>query len=135
MIDSAKLIDQLSDIYEISEETQNVLLTKSTIESDAQAAKIAPSNVGLVYTVSTFVAQKNFHNFVVPPFAAHWGVVCDFAPDVRYLFHLLFNANTREVIFEGITWKTEWSKHQVSSVGTTRYDIIQVSRMGQNLCL
>lgn len=121
MIDSAKLIDQLSDIYEISEESQDVLLTKSAVESDAQAAKVTPSTVGLVYAVSTFVAKKNFNNFVVPPFAAHWGVVCDFAPDVRYLFHLLFKADTREVIFEGITWKMEWSKHQVSRLDITLY--------------
>ena len=130
MIDSVRLVEQLSERYELSEATQHALLSKSAVQNDPQPTEVAPSAVGLAFSVSTFVAQKNFHNFVVPRFAAHWGVVCDFAPDVRYLFHLLFKADTRDVIFEATSWKPEWSKHFVTPVGTTSYDPIKVSRIG-----
>jgi hypothetical protein len=130
MIDSVKLIEQLSGLYELSEETQDVLLSTSAVPNESQPPEATPSAVGLAFSVSTFVAQKNFHNFAVPRFAVHWGVVCDFAPEVRYLFHLLFKADTREVIFEGTTWKTEWSKHYVTPVGITTYDPIKVVQIG-----
>jgi hypothetical protein len=130
MTDSTKLIKRLSGLYELSEETQNALLRKSAVENEPQASQNASSVIGLAYSVSTFIVQKNFHNFVVPKFAVHWGVVCDFAPDVRWLFHLLFRADKREVIFEGTTWKKEWSKHQITPIGTTSYDPIKVCQIG-----
>lgn len=130
MTDSTKLIKRLSELYELSVETQNALLKKSAFENESQVSQVTSSAIGLAYSVSTFIVQKNFHNFAVPQFAVHWGVVCDFAANVRWLFHLLFRADKREVIFEGTTWKEEWSKHHVTPVGMTIYDPIKVCQIG-----
>lgn len=97
MIDSVKLIATLRTLRGFGERLK--IMSNSAVPNVSQLPEVAPSAVGLVLTVSTFVAQKRFHNFVVPRFVVHWGVVCDFAPDVRYFFHLLFKADTREVIF------------------------------------
>ena len=71
MIDSVKLIERLSGLYELSEGTQDILLSTSAVQNESQPPEVAPSAVGLAFSVSTFVAQKNFHNFAVPRFAVH----------------------------------------------------------------
>jgi hypothetical protein len=132
--DSVKLIEQLSGLWELPQDAQNALFTKSTVRSSAQAA-LTPSAVGLTFSVSTFVAQKSFSNFAIPPFASHWGIVYDSAPRLRVLFHLLYNAERREVKFEGRTWQTEWSNHQVMPVGKTRYGFGEIWQIGNNTFL
>ena len=92
MSDTSELINQLSDKFDVPQQTQGVLFVQASLPVDLPTAQIPPnakSVVGVTTSVSTFVAQKNFHNFAVPQFASHWGVVCDFGLGSRVLFHLL----------------------------------------------
>jgi hypothetical protein len=132
MLDSTKLIDQLSRSWEISEENQNTLLTKSTIQREHLTASGHPSAVG-ISSVSTFIAKKSFHNFTVPPFAAHWGIVCDFSPQTRFLYHLVFEVGTREVAFRATSWTSKWNNHQVTPVGTTPYGAVEIYEIGNKI--
>ena len=133
MPDTSEVINQLSDKFDVPKQTQGVLFVQASLPVDPPSAH-GPQNggsvVGVATSVSTFVAQKNFHNFAVPQFASHWGVVCDFGPDSRVLFHLLFNPSTHKVIFEGTTWKDEWSRHSITNVGKSSYDFPKVDRIG-----
>ena len=131
MVDSIKLIEQLSRSWEISDENQNTLLTKSALQWEIPTTTSTPSAVG-ISSVSTFVSRKSFLNFVIPPFAAHWGVVCDFNPETRFLYHLIFDVETREVTFDVTLWKSKWSNHQVTPVGTTLYGAAEVCQVGKS---
>ena len=112
----------------ISEDTQNALFIKSA----GQLANIRelerPSTIG-ISKVSTFIAKKSFSSFVVPPFAVHWGVVVDFSSR-RYLYHLVFMVETREVYFQAISWESHLTKHSVIPVGTTLYGMEEVDQIG-----
>jgi len=134
--DSIELIDELSKAWEISEETQNRLLTNTAQQSSEVQTPLqqGPSLATVsISTVSTYIARKSLHNFVVPPFASHWGVVIDFAsaPQTsRTLYHLTFDPETREVGLQVENWKSRWSKHQVVQVGTTLYGYPEVNAIG-----
>jgi hypothetical protein len=136
MIDPQELVDRLSERFELSTETQEKLLSRAslpTTKSENQTLQTNPAPIGFTTTVSTFIAQKNFHNFAVPRFASHWGVVCNFQEeglDVKYLFHLLFNPETRKVTLDSTMWKEEWSRHHITYVGSTPYRIAKVSNIG-----
>ena len=141
MSDANVLLDRLSDNFEVSEQQQDVLVSSASWQAApdnhqnefanaAETQDIRRSVIGLT-SVSTFVAQKNFHNFAVPRFASHWGIVCDFGPRARTLFHLLFNVATRKVMFESTLWKPEWSVHRVVEVGKTFYDYPKVVAIGK----
>src|SRR5215471_5897606 len=104
MIEPQELVERLSERFELSTETQERLLLRAslpTTKSEGQTPQTNPAPIGFTTTVSTFIAQKNFHNFAVPRFASHWGVVCNFQEeeglDVKFLFHLLFNPETRKI--------------------------------------
>ena len=141
MSETSLLIDRLSDKFEVSERQEEVLVSTASLPSksshhESGAAGLpsnqenSPSIIGLTTSVSTFVAQKNFHNFAVPQFASHWGVVCDFGPRARTLFHLLFDPVSRKVIFESTSWKQNWSKHRVTEVGKSCYDYPKILEIG-----
>ena len=133
MSDTNEIINQLSDKFEVSKQTEDVLFTHAALPADSsttQSPQSQGSVVGVTTSVSTFVAQKNFQNFAVPHFASHWGVVCDFGRDSKVLFHLLFNPNTRKVIFDGTTWKDEWSRHSITYIGRSCYDFPRVNGIG-----
>lgn len=134
-LDAHQLVERLSRRFEISDETQQQLKSESSSSSNlSKASQTSTSGVvgvGFTSTVSTFISQKNFSSFAVPQFASHWGVVCDFTPRDRYLFHLMFNIETRKMVFEPVAWKQEWTdKHVVIPVGKTVYDIHTVSEVG-----
>jgi len=143
------LIDRLSDKFEVSERQEEVLKSTASLPYESSHHEsggaglppndqISPSVIGLTTSVSTFVAQKNFHNFAVPQFASHWGVVCDFGPRARTLFHLLFDPVSRKVIFESTSWKQNWSRHRVAEVGKSSYDypkILEIGKYGFQFCI
>lgn len=128
--DTNLLIDRLSDKFDLTERQQEALISEISSSSEPTEPQNRKSIIGLTTSVSTFVAQKNFHNFAVPQFASHWGVVCDFGPRARTLFHLLFNPVTRQVIYEATSWKRDWSKHSVTYVGKTSYDYPKILEIG-----
>lgn len=130
MSDTNLLLDRLSTKFEVSEQQQAELVSSALSSSKPANQSSQRSIIGLTTSVSTFIAQKNFHNFAVPQFASHWGVVCDFGPRARTLFHLLFNPVTRKVIFEGTLWKSDWSKHRVTEVGKSSYDYPTIVEIG-----
>ena len=127
-MDPQNLIQQLSEKFEVSEETSEHLFTSSTISIDTPSIS-AKSVIGLA-SVSTFVAQKNFCNFVVPQFASHWGIICEYDPEVKYLYHLLFDPRKKAVTFGAMIWNDEWNKHFVTHVGTTSYDHVKIIKIG-----
>jgi hypothetical protein len=130
---SVDLIERLTSVWEVSEGVQDGLLRYSRLVEEPREGKVGrASAVGMAFSVSTFVAQKGFDNFVVPPFGAHWGIVCDFELGVRYLFHLLFEPIKREVRFASTSWQPEWSKHKVTAVGTTRLGPVHVTATGDD---
>ena len=58
-------------------------------------------------------------------------MICDFALRDRYLFHLVFNIETRKVKFEPVAWNEDWTdQHRVISIDKTLYDIHIVSEFG-----
>jgi hypothetical protein len=130
--DTNLLVDRLSEKFDLTERQQEALVSEVSSSSETTGLPNRSSIIGLTTSVSTFVAQKNFHNFAVPQFASHWGVVCDFGPRARTLFHLLFNPVTGKVVYEGTLWKQEWSKHSVTYVGKTSYDYPKVVEIGIN---
>jgi len=146
-MDSEQLVERLSGLYHLSEDTQDGLFTKSSVQLEPQTGGSAAAEVGVANSVSTFVAQSSFHNFAVPPFASHWGIVCDFYGQskgpradvprvvIRNLFHLLFDPRTRKITFESVTWKPEWSRHHVKPVGTTTYQYPNVWATGSEILL
>jgi len=135
MSTSQKTIERLSAKFEISKETQEELRSQCfQSPQPSQSIKSTAVEVGFTKTVSTFIAQKRINNFAVPHFASHWGVTCDFTSEDRYLYHLIFNIETRAVEFESLSWRTEWTdKHIVTPIGTTLYDIHTVSKIGDHL--
>jgi hypothetical protein len=128
--DTNLLIDQLSDKFDLTKQQQKTLISEASLTSESIDPQNTKSIIGVTTSVSTFVAQKNFHNFAVPQFASHWGVVCDFGPRARTLFHLLFNPVTRKVIFEGTSWKPDWLGHSVTHVGKSFYDYPKILEIG-----
>lgn len=124
------LVDQFSAKFELSSQTEERLLSQLRSHSVIQIESHATHSAVALSPVSTFVAEKSFHNFAVPRFATHWGVVCDFPYGTRTLFHLLYNPSTRKMTFEYSSWKEEWSKHDIKAVGTTPYQFPQVNRIG-----
>jgi hypothetical protein len=137
--DPRKLIDGFSSAWNISDEEQELLLTNTT--GQRESLEPAPRQKGTssypvgIATVSTFIAQKNMNNFVVPSFATHWGVVCDFTTRSRTLYHLTFNSDTQVVRFKGETWTPEWNHHQVKQVGTSLYGYPEIHETGNNAAL
>ena len=134
--DSKKLIEELSTAWDISEDQQNVLLSNTTgqraSETPPTRGETSRYAVGIA-TVSTFVARKNLSNFVVPSFAAHWGIVCDFERQSRMLYHLSFNPETRVIRFKAESWEPEWNKHQVKQIGTSLYGHPEIHATGNHL--
>ena len=133
--DTYELVEQLSNRFDITDDMRQELRSRSSPPSNSsqpnQSSAPRVIGVGFTSTVSTFISQKNFSSFVVPQFASHWGVVCDFTPRDRYLFHLVFNVETRNVVFEPVAWKEEWTdKRDIIPVGKTIYDIHTVSEVG-----
>lgn len=129
MSSTQELVESLSQKFEISDEVQQRL--KSQSSEGIQNSESTKVGVGFTQIVSTFVARKNFHNFAVPHSASHWGVVCDFTSRDIFLYHLVFNVETREVNFLPTAWQSEWTeKHNVVPVGTTRYDFFTVCEIG-----
>jgi len=129
-IDSTKLIKQLSGAWGISETQKSVFHESAARRPEPQESRGRSSGVG-ISAVSTFVAKKSFNNFVVSPFASHWGVVIDFNEQTRFLYHLLFDVEDRKVTFEVDAWKPQWSKHQVKHVGNTLYGAAEVYQIGK----
>ena len=130
MADLEALVDEFSAKFELSNEDEQRLLSNVSTPSTIQAASPSTQSFVGVTPVSTFVAEKSFHNFAVPHFATHWGVVCDFQDDIRMLFHLLYNPSTRKMTFESSDWNEDWSKHSITSVGKTPYGFTKVNRIG-----
>ena len=130
IMDPQSLIQQLSEKFEVSYETSEHLFANSSIPIDTPP--ISSAVVGLA-SVSTFVAQKSFCNFVVPQFASHWGIICEYDPEVKYLYHLLFDPRKKQVTFGAMIWNDDWDKHCVIHVGQTSYDHIKVAKIGTRL--
>ena len=130
-----KLVERIASQWEVSEDRRRLLLERAALSDDQATPGARPSSVGVSFAVSTFVAKKKFHNFVMPPFGAHWGVVCDHAADVRTLYHLVFDPKERRATFDATSWKREWDVHEVTHVGTTVYDYVQLRRIGSCLRL
>jgi hypothetical protein len=130
MSDIEALVDQFNAKFEVSREDEEKLILSSTPSPASQTASPPITSVVGVSPVSTFVAEKSFHNFAVPHFGTHWGVVCDFEDEVRMLFYLLYNPSTRKMSLDPGRWKPEWSKHTVTHVGTTPYSFTKVINIG-----
>ena len=119
--------------FELSDETQRKLESKTRPDDiDASPSGSRPTSMVGVTLVSTFVAEKSFASFYVPSFASHWGVVCDFTPGGRWLFHLVFDLAARKVMFQGQTWIDKWDVHRIEHVGTSLYGIGEVRDIGEH---
>jgi hypothetical protein len=132
-VDSAKLIEHLSKAWEISEESQNALLTETANQRTSAFPSIPQGSLPIalgISKVSTFIAKKSLLNFVVPALASHWGVVCDFSPISRVLYHLTFDPGSRKVHFNYLKWDTAWEKYQVVQIGTTLYGHPEIDATG-----
>jgi len=130
MTDIEALVDGLSARFEFSEETRDKFVSRVLSHSVVhRESHVTQSAVGFS-PVSTFVAEKSFSNFVVPHFATHWGVVCDFPNKTRMLFHLVYDPSSRKMSFDSMSWKEAWSKHSVTPVGTTTFEFTQVNWIG-----
>lgn len=129
MIDPQRLVEQFSEKFELSETIRQQIFASSSVPQPSPTSTTTKSVVGLA-TVSTFVAQKSFCNFAVPQFAAHWGVVCEFAPEVKYLYHLQYEPQRQQVLFDATLWKDQWNHHLITHVGETPYDPVKVTLIG-----
>jgi len=131
-LDATKLVDQLSKAWEITKKMEDSLLSDSGCQAPSPIQPGTPSSLVGISPISTFVARKSLSNFVVPPFASHWGVVCDFGSNVetRMLYHLTFDPAAREVDFDAVSWKEAWSKHMVTKVGETPYGHTEIQAIG-----
>ena len=58
MMDSIQLIERLSGLYELSEGTQDALLSTSAVQNESQPPEIAPSTVGLAPRKSIEMCQR-----------------------------------------------------------------------------
>ena len=133
ILNSHSLLDGLSKRFELTEEQKQHLCKQVSESLETQPQLKTPSIIGLSTSVSTFVANKSFHNFAVPKFASHWGVVCQFSAKSRILFHLLFDPNKDKVSFDIMGWKDEWTdKHAVTQIGKSSYDYPTIDEIGKN---
>lgn len=132
MSEDNSLLDGLSRRFELTEEQEQLLVSSMSMPSSETATGSATTSIiGLSTSVSTFVANKSFSNFAVPQFASHWGVVCDFTPESRTLFHLLFDSTRQKVFFDATNWKDEWTdKHAVTKVGMSSYGYPNILKIG-----
>lgn len=127
-----ELVDKMCEQYTVSPEDEGTLRSQASIKvPNAHAESLQTVAVGLTNSVSTFVADKSFSNFAIPPFACHWGVVCDFTTGLRVLFHLMYDSKARKVTCDPAFWKSEWDVHNVKRVGTTKYALEQVKEIGK----
>ena len=137
MCDNSSLLDQLSRRFELTGEQEELLSSRASISlsTETQSKTSSASTViGLSTSVSTFVAKKNFHNFAVPQFASHWGVICDFSPESRMLFHLQYDSVKQKVTFDGTTWKDDWTdKHAITPIGKSSYQFPIIHKIGKFL--
>jgi hypothetical protein len=132
MPDVVKLVDKISCNWRVSDDKQNALLQRVKEDSPNKLSGTESASIGVTFAVKTFVARKNLDNFVMPSFAAHWGVVCDFRPDVDVrLFHLLYSPESREISFRDSEWRPSWDIHEVKHVGRTAYSFGEVSKIGK----
>jgi hypothetical protein len=134
MVDTKELVVRMCTRFELSDETQRKLESKAQPDGIGAASRGSRStSVVGVTAVSTFVAEKSFASFYVPSFASHWGVVCDFTPGGRWLFHLVFDPATHKVMFQGQTWVEKWDVHRIEHVGTSPYGVGEVRDIGGDL--
>ena len=132
MVDTKELVERMCSRFEVSDETQQELEWKALPEGrGAPSRESRSTSVVGVTAVSTFVAEKSFASFYVPSFASHWGVVCDFTPGGRWLFHLVFDPAVKKVMFQGQTWLEKWGVHRIENVGTSRYGVGEVRDIGE----
>jgi hypothetical protein len=120
----------------------NSLASRFSIDTDEQARleatcslePVTSTNTSVqvgIAKVSTLVCTGKGSlpgtNYIVPPFAVHWGVI------VRHtLFHLRYNSKQKSVKFRWQPWdQTEnGSKPKVDPVGTTKYSTDQIITIG-----
>jgi hypothetical protein len=127
-----ELVDKMCEQYTVLPEDEGTLRSQASIKVPiAHAESLQTVAVGLTNSVSTFVAEKSFSNFAIPPFACHWGVVCDFTTGLRVLFHLMYDSKARKVTCDSAFWKSEWDVYNVKRVGTTKYALEQVKEIGK----
>jgi len=135
MTDEIESLKQVSSEWRVSEAVEKDLFTqaKASLEQHEAAVQSTPSSVSLA-TVSTFITKKSTGNFVVPAFAVHWGVICQYNDDIMWLIHLLFDVTRQTVKHEVKAWNPELvSDHQITQVGTTKYTIDQIVRICDSL--
>ena len=132
MLELNDLVDKICEQYTVSSENETSLLSQASIPCPIKTHESPqPVAVGLTNSVSTFIAEKSFSNFAIPPFACHWGLVCDFTTGLRVLFHLIYDLRARKVTCDPSFWKSEWDVHNIKRVGTTKYDLEQVKEIGK----
>jgi hypothetical protein len=132
MFDTKELVMRMCSKFELSDEIQRKLeLQAHADDIDIASRGGRSTSVVGVTAVSTFVTEKSFASFYVPSFASHWGIVCDFIPGGRWLFHLVFDPATRKVMFQGQTWVEKWDIHRIEHVGTSPYGIGEVRDIGE----
>ena len=132
MTDIEALVDGLSSRFEFSTEAEDRFVSRVRSHSVVQPESRVRQSAVRLSPVSTFVAEKSFSNFAAPHFATHWGVVIDFSDNTRTLFHLVYDPSTRKMSFDYTPWKEDWSKHSVTTVGTTPYEFTQVNWIGSS---
>lgn len=66
-------------------------------------------------------------NYIVPPFAVHWGVIVG-----RLLFHFRYNSKQKSIKFCVQLWDQiqDGSRHKVDLVGTTKYNTDELIVIG-----
>ena len=101
MTDSEALVDELNTKFEVSKEKEESFLSSIDVQqTGSPATQSRPSRqraVG-VTPVPNYVGPKNIPNFVVPPFATTWGIVCQ-ADDLQTLYHLLYDSSAHSMSF------------------------------------
>ena len=132
MMDFDSLVDEFSSKFVLSEETEERLVLNAQPDLALQTGPRSPHAAVGVCQVSTFVAEKSFHNFAVPHFATHWGVVCD-SPNARTLYHLTYNPSARSMRFSAMAWEPELDRHSIFPIGTTHYTYDEVMGIGSLL--
>ena len=134
MIHELQSFEHVAQEWGVSDETEKNLLTGVQVELPEPNGKAKPTASVAIVTLSTdIISTKCFCNYVVPSFAAHLGVICNYNYG-EWLIHLVFDVSTLGVDCEEGSWGSE-NQYQVIPVGTTRYDILQVRGIGDSLSL
>jgi hypothetical protein len=132
-----RLCQKFSVSHKVADEIQSAAALSKPISAEEDCS--SGVNVSLTSDVSTFIvkSRKALYNYLVPAFASHWAIVCDFRGDgnghlknERFLYHLVYDTEIKKVEFMIETWKRQWDIHAIKQVGITKYKYHEIKEIG-----